>query len=177
MATFAEYILNEEDLDKKMAIVEMLKRRDGIFYNETVTFKTDLAKLFIETMNLDVDENLVLTACLLYGCQKDDNPQDFHKIRTYAAEGAEYLRTLGFDERFCRICEGHNRYTIARKREYESDLLEVIDQFGAMLLHRQERPSYSIEDAICLLESRNLKGKPNQFMELFKEFLNKNLVG
>jgi len=176
MATFAEYILVERDLDKKVQIVEMLKKKDNIFLDKSVAFKTNLAKLFIETMNLDVDRNLVLTACLLYACKKDDSPKGYNEIKFYAKESADYLKTLGFDERFCRICEGHNRYTIENKREYESDLLEIIDQFGAMLLHRQERPAYAIEDAMCLLENRNLKGKANLFLERFKIFMDKNLV-
>ncbi len=51
----------------------------------------------------------------------------------------EYLRNLGFDERFCRICEQVNRYSGLEPREPEADILELIDQFGGMLLDRPEK--------------------------------------
>ena len=130
METFAGYILGEKELIRKMEIVYYLKKRTGIFYDNSVILKAEIAKLFIETMKLPVDENLVLTACLLYGCKKTDGPQDLTKIRSYAKEGAEYLRSLGFSKRFCKICEEHNRYSGSQPREKESDILEIIDQFG-----------------------------------------------
>ena len=171
MATFADYILQEKDYEKKIQLVYMLQKRDNIFFDKSVVFKTDIAKRFIERVKLDVDENLVLTACLLYSCKKDDSPKGIDSIKTYAKESAEYLKTLGFDDRFCKMCEEHNRYNESTNREYESDILEIIDQFGGMLLQRPERQAFSAEDAITILEHRNLKGKANRFLERFKEFL------
>lgn len=130
METFADYILAEKDVIRKMEIVYYLQKRTGIFYDNSVILKTEIAKLFIETMKLPVDENLVLTACLLYACKKTDGPQDLQKVRSYAKEGAEYLRALGFSKRFCKICEEHNRYSGSEPREKESDILEIVDQFG-----------------------------------------------
>ena len=75
METFAEYILQEPDYIRKMEIVYYLKKKVDIFYDKSVILKTELAKLFIDKMNIDVDENLVLTACLLCACKKKDNPQ------------------------------------------------------------------------------------------------------
>ena len=95
METFAEYILTEKDFDKKIEIAYYLKKKTGIFLDNGVLFKATIAKLFLETMNLDVDENLVITASLLYSCKKVDNLQDIEKIKTYAKESAEYLRKLG----------------------------------------------------------------------------------
>ena len=71
MDTFADYILNEKDFIKKMEIVYYLQKRANIFFDNSVILKTELARLFIEQMNIDVDKNLVITACLLYACKKN----------------------------------------------------------------------------------------------------------
>ena len=131
METFADYILAENNFIKKMEIVYYLqKRHNDIFFDNSVILKAEIARLFIETMRLDVDENLVLTACLLYACKKNIMSHDLDKIRRYAIEGAEYLETLGFSKRFCKICTEVNRYFGDENREKESDILELVDNFG-----------------------------------------------
>ena len=171
METFADYILSEQDHIRKMEIVYYLKRKTNIFYDNSVIFKTELARMFIEDMNIDIDKNLVLTALLLCACKKPTNPQDLMKIKSYAKEGAEYLQTLGFDKRFCKICEEVNRYSGSEPREKESDILELVDNFGGMLLNRPERRGFPVDEALVLLEYRNMKGKNNIYMDKFKEFV------
>lgn len=172
METFADYILSEQDVIKKMEIVYYLQKRTGIFYDNSVILKTEIAKLFIEKMNIPVDKNMVLTACLLYACKKKEGAQDLEGIRSYAKEGANYLRGLGFSKKFCKICEEHNRYSGSQPREKESDILEIVDQFGGMLMNRPERIAFKSDEALCLLENRNLKDKDNCYLEQFKEFVN-----
>ena len=171
METFADYILSEEDYIKKMEIVYYLQKRTGIFFDNSVILKTELARLFIDTMNLDVDKNLVLTTCLLYACKKNIVSHDIEKIKKYAEEGAEYLETLGFSKRFCKICTGVNRYTESEDREKESDILELVDNFGGLVLDRPERKGYPIDEAMNLLENRNLKDMNNRYLEEFKKFV------
>ena len=171
METFADYILSETDMIKKMEIVYYLQKRTGIFYDNSVILKTEIAKLFIETMELPVDKNVVLTACLLYACKKSEGAQDLDKVRSYAKDGADYLKQLGFSKKFCKICEEHNRYSGSEPREKESDILELVDQFGGMLMNRPERIAFKTDEALCLLENRNLKGKDNRYMEQFKKFV------
>jgi len=171
METFADYILNEKDYSKKLGIMYFLDKKTDIFFNNSVILKTQLAKMFIEQKELDVDPNLVITACLLCACKKSDNPQDLSKIHSYAKESADYLETLGFSKRFCKICEEQNRYSGSTPREKESDILELVDQFGGMLLHRPERMGFKVDEALCLLEYRNLKDKDNRYLEEFKEFV------
>ena len=166
-----EYILNEKDYMKKLGIMYFLEKKTNIFFDNSVVFKTGLAKMFIEQAKLDVDENLVLTACLLCACKKSDNPQDFSRVKSYAKESADYLATLGFSKRFCKICEEQNRYSGSEPREKESDILELVDQFGGMLLHRPERMGFAVDEALVLLEYRNLKGKENRYLEQFKKFV------
>ena len=170
METFADYILGEEELVKKMEIVYYLQKRTGVFYDNSVILKTEIAKLFMDIMELDIDKNVVLTACLLCFCKKSKTPQSLEKVRGYAKESAEYLRELGFSKKFCRICEGHNRYSNIFPREKESDILELVDQFGGMLMNRPERIAFRAEEALVLLENRNLKDKENKYLEKFKEF-------
>lgn len=170
--TFAEYILNEKDWIRKLEIAFYLEKKARIFFDKSVIFKTELAKLFIEMMKIDVDENLVLTACLLCNCKKPHNLIDLDKVKTYAKEGAEYLSTLGFDKRFCKICEEVNRYSGSEPREKESDILELVDHFGGMLLDRPERIGMQVDEALVLLEHRNLKGKDNRYLKKFIRFVN-----
>jgi hypothetical protein len=172
METFADYILSEQDYIKKMEIAYYLKKRTNIFFDNSVIFKTELARMFIEDMHIDdVDKNIVLTACLLCSCKKTTDPQDLSKIKSYAKEGAEYLSTLGFDKRFCKICEEVNRYSESYPREKESDILELVDNFGGMLLNREDRRGFPVDEALVLLEFRNLKGKENRYLEKFKQFV------
>jgi len=171
METFADYVLAEEDFDKKVEIVWYLQKKMDIFFDHTSVFKAMVADWFVRNMNIDVDRNLVVTAALLCACKKVDIAQSLDKIRGYAKESAEFLATLGFSQRFCKICEEQNRYSGSNPRERESDVLELADQFGGMLLPRPERPAFPIEEALVLLEYRNLKGKNNIYLEQFKEFI------
>ncbi len=171
METFAEYILEEPNYIKKMEIVYYLKKKTNIFYDKSVILKTELAKLFIDTMNIKVDENIVVTACLLCACQKKDNPQTKEEIELYAKDSAEYLRKLGFSDRFCKICEEQNRYSNSEPREKESDILELVDNFGGMLMHRPERRGFPVDEALILLKERNLKDKNNIYIEQFVNFV------
>lgn len=172
--TFADYILSEKDWIKKMEIMYYLNKRDNtIFFDNSVVFKTELLKMFLDNTDLDFDENMMITACLLCNCKKIDNFTDMEKIKSYAKEGAEYLKTLGFSDRFCTICEEVNRYSGKEPREPESDILELIDQFGGMLLDRPERIAFKVDEALVMLEYRNLKGKDNKYLEIFKDFVNR----
>ena len=171
MDTFANYILAENELAEKMEITYYLAKKTKIFFDKSVIFKTELARMFVDFMKVDVDKNLIITACLLCNCKKVDNAQDLEKIHSYAKEGADYLLTLGFDRRFCKICEEVNRYSNSNPRERESDVLELVDQFGGMLLDRPERIGFQPDEAMVLLEHRNLKGKYNRFLHTFGEFV------
>ncbi len=171
METFADYILSETDYIRKMEIAYYLQKRTGIFFDNSVILKTELSRLFIDTMNLDVDKNLVITACLLYACKKNIVSHDVEKIKRYAVEGAEYLSTLGFSKRFCKICTEVNRYVESGEREKESDILELVDNFGGLVLDRPERKGYPIDEAMNLLENRNLKDVYNRYLEKFRDFI------
>ncbi len=172
METFAEYILNEKYLGAKMEIVYYLSKKIKIYFDKSVIFKTELLRLFLKYSKIEVDKNLLLTASLLCNCKKIDNAQDLEKIHSYAKEGAEYLRGLGFGKRFCKICEEINRYSGSNPRERESDILELVDQFGGMLLDRPERIGFKPDEALVLLEHRNLKDEYNRYLETFIEFVN-----
>ncbi len=172
MDTFASYILEEEDLSAKLEIAYYLSKKIRIFFDKSVVFKTEIARMFIDYMKIDVDKNLVLTACLLCNCKKVNDAQDIKRVHTYAKEGSEYLSTLGFDNKFCKICEEVNRYSQSNPREKESDILELVDQFGGMLLDRPERIGFKPDEAMVLLEHRNLKDYYNRYLHTFNDFVN-----
>ena len=172
MEEFAKYILNEDDLISKIEIIYFLAPKLGINFDKSIVFKTEIARMFLKYTKVKVDNNLVLTAALLCNCKKVDDAQKIGKLQTYAKEGAEHLKTLGFDERFCRICEGINRYSKVNPREPESDILELADNFGGMLIDRPERVGFSPDEAMVLIEHRNLKNQYNKYLEIFRDFIN-----
>jgi len=180
METFADYILDEEkDLEEKLTIMCYLEKKlrndpeKRIFFDKSVILKTILTKMFIEIMDLKVDKNLVTTASLLCNCKKGAEPQKKGRVETYAKEGAEYLATLGFDKKFCKMCEEINRYSNSNPREKESDILEVIDQFGGLLLDRPERRGYPPMEALIQIEHDNLRDVFNRYLGTFREFVEK----
>lgn len=173
MQTFAEYILNEKNLGSKMEIVYYLAKKERIFFDKSVILKTEILRMFTNNINTDLDVNELLTAILLASCKKVEVSTDPEKIKAFSKEGAEYLYSIGFDKRFCKICEGINRYTEQEKREKESDILELVDQFGGMIIDRRERIGMKPDEALVLLEHRNLKDKYNRYLHLFIEFIKK----
>ena len=42
-----------------------------------------------------------------------------------------------------------------------------------MLLDRPERIGMKVDEALVLLEYRNLKGKDNRYLQVFKDFVNR----
>lgn len=173
MEDFATYILNEKNEIQKMIITYYLSKKTGIFFDKSIVLKAEIASIFIKYMKIKVDLNQVVTAMLLCNCKKIDNMQKAGRLETYAQEGAEYLKTLGFSERFCKICEGVNRYNNQEIREKESDILEVVDQFTGLILNRVERGAFSPMEATIILKERNLKYVENRYLEQFGEFVEK----
>ena len=171
MEEFAKYILNEDDLISKIEIIYFLAPKLGINFDKSIVFKTEIARMFLKYTKIKVDSNFVLTACLLCNCKKVDDAQKMGKLQTYAKEGAEHLSKLGFDEKFCRTCEGVNRYSGIKPRELESDILELVDNFGGMLIDRPERIGFNPDEAMVLIEHRNLKNQYNKYLEIFREFV------
>jgi len=171
MEEFAKYILNEDDLISKIEIIYFLSPKLGINFDKSIVFKTEIARMFLKYTKVEIDSNVVLTACLLCNCKKVDDSQKIGKLKTYAKEGAQHLAKLGFDERFCKICEGVNRYSGLNPREIESDILELVDNFGGMLIDRPERIGFNPDEAMVLMEHRNLKSENNRYMDSFKEFV------
>ncbi len=173
MENFAKYILDEKDMLSKMEIAYFLSKKGKISFDSSIVFKAEIARLFLETtnLNLSVDNNEMITAVLLCNCKKVESAQDLDRIHSYAKLGADFLATLGFDFKFCKMCEEVNRYSGSEPRELESDILEVVDQFGGMLLNRPERAGFSPDEALILLKERNLKNKNNKFLDVFTNFV------
>ena len=82
MNTFAEYILEEQDLAAKMEIVYYLSKKSKIFFDKSVVFKTEIARMFLNYAKLDIDKNLILTAFLLCNVKKINNAQEIENDHT-----------------------------------------------------------------------------------------------
>lgn len=172
METFADYILNEKDLASKMEIVYYLSKKEHIFFDKSVILKTEIIRMFLKYSKIEVDHNLVLTASLLCNCKKREEAKNIDEIHKFAKNGADYLSTLGFRNKFCKVCEEINRYSNSNPRERESDILELVDHFGGMLLDRPDRMGFKVDEALVLLEHRNLKNEYNRYLNTFREFIN-----
>ena len=171
MEDFATYILNERNHIQKMIIAYYMSQKTRSFFDKSIVLRAEIARMFMNYTGLDVDKNKVLTAVLLCNCKKVDNAQKLGKLETYAKEGAEYLSTLGFDNEFCNICEGLNRYSGIKRRKKESDILELVDQFTGLILKRAERDAFTPEEALIILKERNLKNVTNRYLEDFIIFV------
>lgn len=170
MATFSEYILGEPNFIRKVEIVHFMKKKQNtIFFNNTIIMKAEIAREFIDIMRLDVDKNMVLTACLVYSFLKIDSYEETK--RDSLENDREFLKSLGFDKEFCQLCTEYNRELVYdSKRKKESDILEIVDQYGALLNNRQDRLAYNANEALEILEE-NLKGKNNKYIYLFRKFV------
>ena len=104
-------------------------------------FVSTMARMFMDDMNLGVDKNLVITACILCGCKKKKDATDIETIRSYAKNGANYLATLGFDKRFCKICEEVDSL-IAEEKEHKIEICFMIEKIKRdlkeIVLHQKE---------------------------------------
>ena len=69
METFADYILNEKSRFKNGNNI-LFSQKENIFFEKSVIFKTEIMRLFLNTVNLEVDNNLLITASLLASCKK-----------------------------------------------------------------------------------------------------------
>lgn len=168
MGNFSDYLLNEKDWVTKLTIMNVLSERKKVFFDKTVVFKVELTKLFIEIMGIDVDENLVLTAGLLYSCKKNIEKNDKQK---YIESQTQFLQELGFEDRFCKICEQVYTYSPEEQREKEADILFLMEHFGELLLDKPERKGYETEKAIEIMEKEILTSQPNLYKEEFSQFM------
>lgn len=173
MATFAQYMLNEPDFIRKIEIASFLKKKKNTFFNTSVIMKAEIAREFIDVMKIDVDKNLVLSAALLYDCLKIDSPQELTRLKKSQEEYKQFLKALGFNDRFCKICAEHSRVgqNPIVPREKESDILELSEQFGALLVHRSDRLPYSVPEALEILSNKNMAGIKNMYLSQFEEFV------
>ena len=170
--SFATFILEEKDWARKMEIMYYLSKKGTVFFDKSVILKTEIAKLFMDAMKIeDVDQNIVITACLLCNCKKPIGFTEIDKVKSYAKEGAEYLKQIGFEDRFCKICREVNRYSEDGPREKESDILELVDNFGGMISERFDRAPIKPDEALMLLEYRNLRNKENRYLNQFIDFI------
>ena len=172
---FAETILEEKDLLEKVAIVcRYQKTTLDVFFDVTSVLKAEIARLFIERMDFDdVNENEVITACLVYAFKRIHSPKEIERIKREKEEDKKFLLSLGFKEHFCKICSEYNRYNqpIDYRREKEGDILELIDKFIGLIMHRPERLAFPVSEALDLLDIKLFAGIENRYKDKFMQFI------
>lgn len=173
MQKLARYIYAQKNLMKKIEIVYYLKKIQNLFFDNSVIFKAELARMFIDSMCLEVDKNLVLTSVLVYSLKKVNSPQEKSRILKEKERDKEYLQKIGFSEEFCKVAMEYNRINEpdGYARSKEGDVLELIENFGGMLLHREDRLGFAPKEAIEILENSRFKNNNNQYFEDLKMFV------
>lgn len=174
-AKFAKMILEEKNFSKKLDLAAYLAKKDRNFFDTSVIYKAEITKLFVNKMNLpEIDENEVVTAGIMYTCKRIDSAQEIERIKNEKSKDFDYLKSLGFEDRFCKICVEHTRYNQPEgnyEREPEGDILELVENYVGLTMHREDRMAFPIDEALDLIENKNLQGKYNRYLEQFKEFV------
>ena len=172
---FANMILGEKNFLKKLDLAVFLAKKDNNFFDTSVIYKAEITKLFVNKMQIEeIDENEVITAAIMYTCKKVDSAREIERIKKEKNKDFEYLKSLGFSDRFCKICLEHTRYNQPEEnyeREPEGDILELVENYVGLTMHREDRMAFPIDEAIDLIENKNLQGKYNRYLNLFKEFV------
>lgn len=173
---FATSILSEKELIKKVEIVcRYQKSTIDVFFDTTSVLKAEIARLFIDQMNIDrINKDNVITACLVYAFRRTNSPMEIERIKHEKDADKEFLKSLGFDEEFCKICSEYNRYneTSDYERTNEGDIIELIDKFVGLIMHREDRPAFPVNEALDILNSKILDGIDNKYKNKFNKFIN-----
>ena len=171
MQQLNSYFLDEKDFAKKVEKVYFFAKKKNLFFDKSTIMKAELMRMFINMLNINVDENEMITASLIYSLNKIDGPKEISRIREEIYKDRDFIKQLGFSDRFSKYCTSYSRIIQDENREKESDILELIDQFGGLLSHRENRLAYKVEDAIDILANKNLSNKENKFLEDFIFFV------
>lgn len=175
-ARFAQSLLEEKELIKKVEIVcRYQKSTIDVFFDVTSILKAEIARLFINRMNIEeVNKDQIMTACLVYAFKRTNSPKEIERIKKEKEEDKNFLKSLGFDEHFCKICSEYNRYNepAEYEREREGDILELIDKFVGLIMHREDRLAFPVSEALDLLETKLLAGIENRYKNKFMNFIN-----
>ncbi len=174
-ALFAKTLFEEKEIIKKVEIIcRYQKSTIEVFFDTTAILKAELARLFIDRMNIDeVSRDKVINACLVYAFRRTNSPMEIERIKREKEEYKSFLQKLGFDDNFCKICSEYNRYNEPEnyERSKEGDILELIDKFVGLIMHREDRPAFPVNDALDLLENKILDGLDNRYENKFHKFI------
>lgn len=172
---FAESIFAEKELIKKVEVVRRYQKATiDAFFDITSVLKAEIARLFMERANLEtINQDEVMTACLVYAFKRTNSPKEIERIKKEKEEDKEFLRSLGFHENFCKICGEYNRYNESEdyEREKEGDILELIDKFVGLIMHREDRLAFPVSEALDLLDTKLLAGIENRYKNKFISFV------
>ena len=169
-------MFEEKELIKKVEVIcRYQKSTIDVNFDTIAVLKAEIARLLIERMNIEtVDKDKVITACLVYAFKRTNSPMEIERIKREKEEDKKFLSSLGFDEKFCKICGEYNRYNQPEnyERENEGDILELIDKFVGLIMHREDRLAFHVEDALDILNNKILDKIDNKYKNKFTQFVN-----
>jgi len=174
-SSFAKDILDENELiDKIKVICKYRNNSINVFFDTTAILKAEIVRIFIDNNNItNVDKNKLITACLVYAFKRTNTPKEIERIKKEKEKEREFLKSLGFDDNFCKICSEYNRYNEIEgyNRENEGDILELVDNFVGLIMHREDRTAFPVDEALDILEFKNLSNYNNKYINKFKSFI------
>lgn len=175
----ADEILKEKELIKKCELLYYFKKREDIFFDNSVILKAEILRIFLEEKKYKgIDISEMLTLCLIYSVKKINSPQEKLRMKLNKKENIEYIKSLGFSERFAKNATNYKEPEQDEEdtRSNYSKLLDIIDQFGGLILHREDRIAFPVEEALDIIEKKNLADSKNKYLYDFVEFIKEKNV-
>lgn len=170
MKQLSNYFLDEKDFTKKVEKVFYFAKKQNLFFDKSTIMKAEIIRMFIQMMNIDVDENELVTASLVYSLKRTEGPKEIQRIKREIYQDREFLEKLGFSKAFAKYSTQYIRI-VGEERSKQSDILELVEQFGGLIMHREDRLAFNIGDALDVLENKNFAKKKNRYLDEFIFFV------
>lgn len=171
MKLISDYFLSEKDFTKKVEKVYYFSKRQNLFFDKSSIMIAEITRMFAEMMNLDIDLNELVTESLIYNFKKVDGPTEIQRAKKEIYKDRIFFEKLGFSKNFAKSCTQHTRLIKGETRTKQGDILELVDQFSGLILHRENRIAYKVDEALDILKNKNMKNKENQYLDEFIFFI------
>ena len=171
----ADALLEEEDLIRKFETMFYFQKKESIFFNTTSMIRAELMRMFLEDQKIEnVDTSEMLTLALIYTVKRIDSPQEKQRFLENKKENIEYIKSLGFTEKFARNATYYKeKDEKENERTIEQKILDIFDQFAGLISHREDRLAYPIEQALDIIEKINMPNTNNEYLSIFIEFIHR----
>lgn len=170
----ADELLEEKDSIKKCELIYYISKKEPILFNTAIMLKVEILRMFLDEMNYeDIDKSYMLTLALIYTAKKINSPQEKLRLKLNIQENIDYIKSLGFSDEFAKDASRYKEPDEGEedKRSRYAKILDIIDQFGGMIVHREDRLAFPIPKALDILEKTNLKNSKNPYLKDFVAYI------